>query len=147
MHHCNTLYYISKFMCFFSFIIFCNVMAYIQMTSQFELISVRCFNLFFVLGFIWKLLSHQLDYLSMTMSGCQVQWGVVTAIGRIDTSASLNQQLHQFCVAFLRSPVQRTEAVIISAYMSKLGEWQNLIVCKRLLRHSSFIKFMLSNTS
>lgn len=58
--------------------------------------------------------TYQMHNFQMSMSSCQVQWDIVTHIGCIHTSATLQQHFHQFCVPFFGAPVQWTEAMIVS---------------------------------
>lgn len=47
--------------------------------------------------------------------GCgQMQWNIVAHICCIHTSATMQQHVHQFCVTFFGTPMQRTEAMIIA---------------------------------
>lgn len=54
----------------------------------------------------------------MSVSGGQMQRRVVAPVGDIYPGTALDQQLHQFCVALLGRPVQRTEAVVIAKQIS-----------------------------
>jgi hypothetical protein len=62
--------------------------------------------------------AYLMENVSVSVSGGQMQRRVVAPVGDIHPGTTLDQQLHQFGVALLGSPVQGTEAVVIAKQIS-----------------------------
>lgn len=66
-----------------------------------------------------RLKTHQVYDFVVTVSGGQVQRGVVAPVGGVDASAPLHEHFDDLQMALFGGPVQRTETVVVAENQTK----------------------------